>query len=232
MAAKKLRFAVGSPAEYRSAIWIVSVQKNDVYLGARTVMTYAKLSLHASGIWRFAWSKESKIKAPGYVDRLMQRWRRSKEFYPGWTHGPAVFVPTTPIKRTFAHDPAQNFDDIVWIPTFSPGHQHQFTILFAAKNATTDSWNKVIPPSDRIIGTLDLRNGDKVVVCQRERTMEKQEAEYSAFLAKDTRIEYETTPKVLFASIFFPGTDKGGRPYIVDIALGWDNVFQRRRAPT
>jgi hypothetical protein len=100
-----IRFAVGSPDEYRSAIWRLWVQGNDVYLAARVLTGFIKISLHRSGIWRLAWTDQSGIRTQGSSDRVEARWQRPQEFRQGWTQGPAVIVPNSGIQRPFRHPP-------------------------------------------------------------------------------------------------------------------------------
>jgi hypothetical protein len=65
---KVIRFAVGSPEQYRSSLWRLWVQGNDVYLGARIITGVVKLSMHRSGIWRYAFTERSgtKLDRQGY----------------------------------------------------------------------------------------------------------------------------------------------------------------------
>ena len=222
---KTFRFGVGSPDEYRSAIWRVWVQGNDVYAAARSMTELVKFSLHRSGNWRFAWTEKSGIKSERSGDRAEEKWKRPTPFSPGWTQGPSIIVPNSGIKRSFRHDPEEDLRGIVWIPPASPGSRHHFTILFAAVDAPTDSWNTVTRRDDRRLAVLGLRNGDKVMVCQREGPMPDKESVWVFGLVKDMRINYQNPdPGVAGASIFSAGTDDAGFPYIVDVALGWENV--------
>jgi hypothetical protein len=56
-----MRFAVGDPESRRSTTWSVVPQRNsgDVFIGARSQMGDTKLSLHRSGTWRLAFTKQS-----------------------------------------------------------------------------------------------------------------------------------------------------------------------------
>jgi hypothetical protein len=231
---KTFRFAVGSPEEYRSAIWRLWVQGNDVYLTmrsprarikAQSPKVLIKFSLHGSGIWRLAWTQESGLLAQGIADRVEKRWYRPSEFRPGWTQGPAVIVPHTGIQRPFRRDHGEDTGSVTWSPTPQPGYKHHFTILFASAQAPDDSWQTVIRPEDALLGTLDLRNGDKVVLCRREVPMVEQESSYIDGFMRDMCINYDTeVPEVNSASVFIFDTDDAGHPYALDIPLGWENV--------
>ena len=222
---KTLRFGVGSPDEYRSAIWRVWVQGNDVYAAARKISALIKFSLHRSGKWRLAWTESSGVKSQRSGERAEEKWTRPDPFRPGWTQGPSIIVPHSGVKRPFAHDPEDDLRNILWIPTPAPGARHHVTILFAASDAPPDSWATITRPDDQRLGVLDLRNGDKILVTQRENPMVAKESTWVYGLVKETRINYEKPdPGVAGASVFSAGTDDAGFPYAIDVALGWENV--------
>jgi hypothetical protein len=54
------RFGVGSADGPRSAVWRLWTGKgtSDVYVAARTLGGNLKVSLHESGVWRYAFTKE------------------------------------------------------------------------------------------------------------------------------------------------------------------------------
>lgn len=222
---KTLRFAVGSPEEYRSAIWRLWVQGNDVYLAARFLTGLMKLSLHQSGIWRLAWTEQSGVRAKGSTDRVQTRWQRPPEFRPGWTQGPAVIIPNSGIQKPFRHSSDEDTTRVVWSPTPKPGHELRFTVLFANSKAPADSWQTVLRVGDAYLGKLNLKNGDKVVLCRRELVMQYKQISFVIPFVQDMHINYPAeVPEVYGASVNFAGTDDEGHPYLVDMALGWDNV--------
>jgi hypothetical protein len=128
---KTLRFGVGTPEEYRGAIWRLWVQGNDVYLAARDLIGQIKYSLHRSGQWRLAWTEKSGQRAEGSTDRVEGRWKRPPEFRPGWTQGPAVIVPNSGIQRPFRRRRDDDQAPVLWSPTARPGHSHRFVVLLA-----------------------------------------------------------------------------------------------------
>lgn len=203
-----------------------------MYLGARHLGGLIKLSMHRSGIWRLAWSHESGLKAQSSEDRVEERWSRPPEFRPGWTQGPSVIAPHSGIDRPFRHNKQDNLDKVLWIPTPTPENKHHFTVLFASPSAPTESWAEVVRPSDRKVGILELRNGGQVVLCQREVAMVDKERSFILQFVKNMRINYDAKiPEVTGASVFSAGTDDAGNPYLLDIALGWENVFGRAGSP-
>jgi hypothetical protein len=72
----KLRFAVWDAITgNNSAIWFVSAFKSDVYVGTRAMGHVTKISLHASGICRDAFTERHGV-PPTLKDRVVQKWRR------------------------------------------------------------------------------------------------------------------------------------------------------------
>lgn len=66
-----LRFEACSPDHPRSSVWklVSSTKKDDIYLGARGSMRMMKLSLRESGVWRYAFTYESRVSAIRRRDR-------------------------------------------------------------------------------------------------------------------------------------------------------------------
>ena len=220
-----LRFAVGNPNEYRSSIWRLWVEANDVYLASRFAARLLKFSLHQSGIWRLAWTSESGVKAKDSNDRVEKRWQRPAEFYPGWVQGPSVIVPYTNIEKSFEHNKKPYLNKVIWVLPPTPGNKHHLTILFVDSSATQESWKRALRHNDLVLGSLGLRNGNKVVLSQREVPMVEKEYSYVNFTKNDMKITYDSiVPEVFGSSLWAHGTDDNGHPCVMDLALGWENV--------
>jgi hypothetical protein len=115
---------------------------------------------------------------------------------------------------------------IHWSEPPKPDRKLHFTILFADVSAPDDSWQTVFRPNDQTIGVLDQRNGTKVVLSRREAPMVGNESSHILTLAADMKITHpDSVPEEVEASMFSAGTDDAGHPYLLDIPLGWENVF-------
>jgi len=135
-----------------------------------------------------------------------------------------VIIPNTGIERPFRHG-KEDVDDVAWVPTPAPGKKHHITVLLASRGATPKSWSEVVRPTDATLGVLDLRTGDRVLLCQREIPMVEKEASFVLPFVKDMRINYDLeVPEDVQASVFSAGTDDDGHPYLIDMPLGWENV--------
>lgn len=91
------RFGVGEADGRRSSTWRVMAgpNKRDVYLSPRAAFSTFKLSLHQSGIWRFAYT-EAGAKAqnlPPERNRLIQRYPLPNEVAPGWRMAASIMIP-------------------------------------------------------------------------------------------------------------------------------------------
>jgi hypothetical protein len=99
-----IRWASGSPDGLRSMTWQVIGHRNtdDVYIGARGLMHDQKLSLHESGRWRWAFTKEAaeRYLRPG-DDALLKRYSPPVPFKPGWRHGARIRTPSTTFGPAF-----------------------------------------------------------------------------------------------------------------------------------
>ncbi|KKC04529.1 hypothetical protein [Mycobacterium nebraskense] len=93
-----IRWASGSPDGPRSLTWQVVGARNsdDVYIGARGMMGDQKLSLHQSGVWRWAFTRPAAERhLPPGADPLIQRYSPGDPLAPGWLHGARIRTPST-----------------------------------------------------------------------------------------------------------------------------------------
>ncbi len=71
-------------------LWRVWVHGDEIYLAPRGMAQLVNLSLHSSGIWRWAWVKDSVLDEELEGDRAHERWLKPGPFIPGWIVGPSV----------------------------------------------------------------------------------------------------------------------------------------------
>jgi len=229
LSAKKpnaLRFGVGTSTEYRSAIWGLWVKDkgNEVSLAARVLGGHIKLSMHWSGNWRLAWTKQSGILAPGSTDRVEERWTRPAEFLPGWTRGPAVIVPAVDIRQSFSRRAEKKVKPVVWSPAPRPGYSHRFVLLFGAAGVPHKAWQSVVSPG-ALLGSIKLLDGQTVLLTRYEAPLVEKESSFIEKHKGGTWIDYpDHRPELVEASLFTAGSDDAGHPYILDVPLGWENV--------
>jgi hypothetical protein len=104
------RFAVGTPDGAHSSVWRVWAYRSDVYVAARSIVSEMRVSLHASGKWRAAFTEKHLKRPQPFIDpsrdRAVDKWERPPEFAPGWTRG---FMPSRRSER------------LAWASVASPG---------------------------------------------------------------------------------------------------------------
>jgi hypothetical protein len=166
-----IRVAAGSLLYRCSPVWRFWANKSDVYFAARSTAGIYKISLHESGAWISAFTAQSARTPEELRDRRHKTWRRPPEFTPGWTHGPAVLLPWAPWQPTLPVPPETVTEDTIWVPCPKEMRQVAISLLIASPNVPKGGEHDVSIDGDRLIGTLDLANGEKVWLQIRETEM-------------------------------------------------------------
>lgn len=127
---KTVRVASGSHSALFSCVWRIIVSARDVYLGAsKASMGLLKFSLHESGVWTFAATKQS---TGTFADgnRRAKKWLRPPEHVPGVTRGPSIVVPYTSLgSRPFPPDEV-NDAEVIWFDIPAYGEAVEFSVYF------------------------------------------------------------------------------------------------------
>lgn len=126
---KPLRFCVGHP-NARSSYWSAFANKatSDVYIGIRSSADLHKISLHASGDFRYQLigMTQDTLDRPDlafYADegdggRILHQWLRPEPGMHGWIDCLSIVVPAEDLQRGPASP--KDLKDVVWIPAPSP----------------------------------------------------------------------------------------------------------------
>jgi len=164
------RWAVGSKEGPRSAVWRIWANRNDVYLSARYAASDYKVSLHASGKWRVAFTEHHLTRPQPLLsagsDRALDRWDRPDEFAPGWTRAFLIMIPVSEVVPPAV--PVDKPDEVVWIeppPLNSVAH---FDVVLSAPDArgARDGRGFAAPEgyteTTEVVTLFDLPNGERV----------------------------------------------------------------------
>lgn len=131
-------FSVGEPNGPRGGIWVVQAPfaTPDIYIANLSIADFQKVSLHASGRWRFAWtSGHASTNLPKDQDRAIAKWPRPPELVPGWAEAFQVWVihedlaPYDGLPAPSDHyfqDACRSLDDVLWIP--APGEKFAIAV--------------------------------------------------------------------------------------------------------
>jgi len=158
---QKVRLAVGAPDGLQSAVWLVFTRrgKSDIYVANRHVAGLLKVSLHESGVWRLAFTREFAAtlpsSSPGSDERVQERWSRPNPRKPGWTHAMSIVVPVADLWRP---DPPLDFPaDIKWRHAPGPGMESHFALMLERGSGYVDR-----RPGGDVIAVLPLPSGESL----------------------------------------------------------------------
>lgn len=160
-----IRFATGDPNGLRSLTWTVVGSRNsdDVYVGARGLMGAAKLSLHQSGKWRFAFTKEGveKVGLPQGDDRVIERYDATTELAPGWIHAARIRTPSTTFSTRISERRPKDRQPILFYRAPDlPLHLEYHVVLGDHTAADAE-----VPVTEAItVGRMTLASGTRVLI--------------------------------------------------------------------
>jgi hypothetical protein len=129
-----VRFAVGHPNGLTSNAWIVWTGKpGDIYMACRDNFKEAKVSLHASGRWRMAWTekaveKNSKLLWDG-GRRTWDVWDKPPPSLPGVVTAFHLVFPTSELAVRPEQRPPNDWSRVVYIEAAPPGQMILVTLF-------------------------------------------------------------------------------------------------------
>ena len=210
-----IRLAAGNRYRLCSPVWRFWTNKSDVYFGARMALGFYKVSLHESGQWISALTKESGS-AFSSGDRRHRSWQRPGEFRPGWTQGPGLIFPFVPWPTFELSDDVPT--DVVWVSCPSPGTNVQVVVLFSSAGSDPDEIHQVSQPGDLVVGSMVLANGETVWLQARVIPMTADAARGIQSVGKEFE-GFKGNPK--WAWGMWVTTDQvHGEPLIVSVPVG------------
>lgn len=169
-----MRFGLGSAEGQYSTVWRVWVQGNEIYMTSRIVSRWMRLSLHSSGIWRWAFIEDSATAREMKRDRAQRKWLQPSQFIPGWVAGPSVMFPWAPVEGWGA-DPVETDKPVSWLEP--PAKNEKVTVCLMIGDAG------ITPARDLreekrfpLLAELFLRSGGRIWVASRRERMTFQES--------------------------------------------------------
>lgn len=105
----------------RSAVWTAVTAKNadDVYVAAKPVGKFIKVSLHESGFWQHGFISDDAaggFRLPGQM-RHFAIWERPEEIVPGWTRAVRIIIPDAALQpRPDPGSPRKPVTDLLATP--------------------------------------------------------------------------------------------------------------------
>ncbi len=146
-------FAVGGPADYRSAVWWLGVDGADAWVAAKPRDTWWRLTVPPNAWARLTDSGESGPAPPGPGGNVTHAWRPPGPPRTSWTRGFTIMVPTLGHMEQLARPASADSDLVHWSPAAPVGQSVNFTLWAAG----------AVPQADHI-ATLPLPGGDAALV--------------------------------------------------------------------
>jgi len=147
-------------------VWRVFWREDDVYLTEREFGGVAKLSLHRSGICRYALTTERcrRMEAEnvaGNAKRLKTRWQRRPTPSTGIAHAATIWVPTM-VLTPHGEIPDKG---IHWLRPTPPGMANRIDLLYTKDDRTT--LDRRLPKGARLFATAPLVSGETLMFVDR-----------------------------------------------------------------
>ena len=168
-----VRFAIGGPDEPRSCVWRIWTGKgtSDVYISARVLGGVVKVSLHESGDWRFALTREY-AEAQGRDNRLIAQWDRPPPLHQGVTSAFDIIVPSAELalpRQPLPEERTKHTKNVTWIRPAPEGFAKHFIVMY------TEPGEPVPETEAEILASFVLPDGRTVIVAVFDRAVSMEE---------------------------------------------------------
>ena len=206
-----------------SSTWRFWSSKNDVYVSTRNLAGHYKLSLHASGEWITAFTRESGLVNENDQRRITQG-ARPRPIEQGWTEAPFVSIPR--IDDRHDRPPPEGRDPkVTWHPAPKVGHVVLLGLLYSEHGTITPA--EASGRDIRDVGHLDLPGGERVWVTRSEKALADDAIEELRRRREPLRVnlDHGSGPDEVGGSLMLLHTPAGGEVAFTEIVLG-RHLFQ------
>jgi hypothetical protein len=218
------RFATQNDTGQRSALWsIFTTGGSNVALATTEAAGRMKISLHESGRWQIGYTSEyeRRERQAGrwkLESRHWERWQRPAEIQAGYTSALKIIVPPAALTDRPAPKTSK--------PTrFVPARADMavmFTVCIA--KTTIPAWSYGTEQENTVIGTMNLPNGEHVLVgshyvdgARANKDMLASLGRFAGSLLRSDTRTLEPLPRD--ATLFGFSSDRDGTKVVMEIAL-------------
>ncbi len=214
MIEKEIRFAIGSRSDLRSSVWRLWAQGDDLYLASRTTASIAKLSMHKSGICRFAANSDGARPA-------LFKWRCDLEVLVALNKPLfGIVFPPPPTRRPF-HSEFKDAKPVAFVKAPTARTKVCFQIILTDKTYTEDSLIRQSSGRQFIIhGCVAMKSKLAWVISLTDGFSSAEEA-YVKECFEKIAISASAMPNAAVAWLF---EQEGEAAFVTEIQLGDENV--------
>jgi hypothetical protein len=147
-----------------SSVWRIWTSKDDIYVSYSAAKSSIKVSLHASGRWRFGYESDEIAQAAGRApgsDRAVAKWQRPAPLIPGVTQAMAIRIPTSELRSVDAGQAETRW--ALWCEPGPPESAVYFSV-FINDTPEPDDWPGKRAMPTMLVGRLPLTGGREVQV--------------------------------------------------------------------
>src|SRR5271169_680976 len=160
-----IRWATGHLDGPRSLTWtVVGAHNSDnVYVGPRSLLGTAKLSLHQSGVWRFAFTAQGakKVQLSDEEDRLIERYEATTELAPGWVHAVRIRTPSSTFRPAMSERRPSDKQPIRFYKTPDLPLHLEYHVVLGDSTAP----EAIVPVTEAItVGQMTLTSSKRVLI--------------------------------------------------------------------
>ena len=173
MGERSIRFGITDGSGRRAATWKCwtpsGVGKSDVYLSPRELGYALKASLHQTGNWHVAFSRQFlEENLNTFSDkpsgRFIEQWSRPQQIAPGVTLAFRIVTPHSAVSIPFD---VSLYKGIAWIPAPPDNRAVEIDIIFTAPDTLVSGWPGKNSMNTQLIDSMSLSSGEKVWVVHR-----------------------------------------------------------------
>ena len=168
MAKRSLRFGINDGNGRRAATWKLWTEtsggNSEIYLANRSLGGTLKASLHQSGKWHIAFTKQIfdnyvKGAKTKFKDRFIEKWPKPPEIAPGIT---LAFRIVTPYSAVTNSTEIGKYKGVKWLPNAPESKATEIDILITKPEALGTGWPGKNSMATSLIGFFPLENGATV----------------------------------------------------------------------
>ena len=224
------RFAVGAADGPRSAVWRLWTGKgtSDVYIAARAHGGDAKVSLHESGDWRFAFTEDfyERRASTEAEERAIERWNRPPSIE-GITPAFMVVVPSGEIgvpRHPLTEKAKKYTRNVTWVTPAPEGFATHFIVVYTDPGVPEPSEH------ERFVDRFKLPNGQTVYILIQEHAIseaDKQQLEAARLAITDAVRQGPEAEHAALEAWLEPRTwlygrnEENGARFFIDISGGY-----------
>jgi len=169
---RAIRFGITDGSGKRAATWKcwtpVGVGKSDVYLICRSLKGTLKASMHQSGEWHIAYSKEFFAEnVDSLTDRpqgrFIDEWLRPEEIAPKVILAFRIITPHLAVNTPMA----SSNEKVAWIPAPPSGQATEICIFITLPDAFVSNWPGKNRMQTKLVDSMLLDSGEKIWVVYR-----------------------------------------------------------------